>query len=232
MRKNNFYIFICLSLFVYCSCGIDANNVSTNIMEGTYQSTTQKVDNLTNIDKNKICDFAYRLRLVIKNRDAALFKTWLDEKGIFSVTHFVDGRDRDSIIHVTKDILRDDLVLANVENKAGISLVSMFPAINEGSSKDISIQISHYLNDFNFPVNWSATNTDIITEKLSDIIKSCRQIIMINNKFEPQVFILNNNIYALVYSFTTDSNAEIHGDWVIFEEVSDKYFVRAVMQFQ
>lgn len=236
MKRKNIIVFICICLLLCCNCGTGLNLVKTNITEEYCQITAQD-DILVRVDENRIRDFAHKFILVKKNDDSRLFKTWIDEKGIFSVTYFNDGRDRNSVIHVTKDILRDDLVLADAENKGGITLRAMFSGSNGNENSLIPIQTSHYLSEMDFPVNWSSTNVDTIIEKLDDIIKTCRDIIDINNEFEPQVFVLNNNIYVFTCSVKENPDNEIYGkriigDWVIFENINDKYFIRTVMKLQ
>jgi len=258
MKKKYIITLTCLCFFLSCNCGIKSNSVNTNHVEETYQVTTQKTNttrennqvaiketsttdfpiitqspNPYNIANKDLYDFAYKFVKAIKNRDSILFKELVDEKGFFSVTYFSDGRWPDSIIHVTKDILRSDLVLVSAENKGGITLSVMLTR----DLSNLQIQTSSYLDNTNFPVDWSSTNVDAITEKLLDIVRLCWEIIMTNNEDEPQIFVLDNDIYALVrskgaYSRGLDSGVSIIGHWVIFEKVDDNYFVRAVMDFE
>ena len=257
MTKNNI-ILLCICSFLLYNCGIKTSSVDsnfteddyqiitqeTNITKENYQTTTQKTnttiesslkttqgnENL-NSENKEIFDSVYKFIQSIdyENNDSTLFKELVDEKGFFSIIYFNDGRRYNSIIYMTKDTSRDDIVmLGSAKDTIGIPLISMF-GINLSNLK---IHTSDYLSSLEYPIDWGSTNVDTITEKIEDIIKTCKDIILVNNEDEIQVFVLNNNLYALVNITVGKVTGFLYGSWAIFEKINDEYFIRAVMILQ
>lgn len=209
------------------------NNVGdVSNAEKTNTNTETKVGN-SSIDENGIKDFVMKFISIIKNDDLTELKKIIDDNGIFSITYFTDQRDPNAVIHVFKDEIRDDLVLANSNNKAGITLDSMFAGNDELQKNDIPINSSQDLSDISFNVDWKSNVESTISSKIEDIIKTLQTINITNNEFIPQVFALKDNYYAFAQSNgVLEPEPDFTGDWAIFEKVDNAYFLRAVIQLQ
>ena len=215
--KASILIFIMVFLMM-SSCSILGEKVVSNV-------------NSTNIDKKGIIGFCTKFFTSIKDDDSKTFKGLVNDDGLFSLTYFVDQRDTNVVIHVDKDIIRDDLVLVN--DKVGISLATMFDEGDISKIKEMPIITSDYLNSISFNVDWKSNDVNVIENDLENIVKTCQQINLVNNKNIPQVFVLKDNIYAFVKSSgVLEPKPEFTGDWVIFEKIGNEYIIRAVMQFQ
>ncbi|MPM62553.1 hypothetical protein SDC9_109428 [bioreactor metagenome] len=210
-----------------------ANNVGEiNNTEKT-SSSTETDNEDSNIDENGLKDFVLKFLSIIKSDDSTAVKKLIDTYGTFSITYFIDQRDPNTVIHVSKDEIRNDLVLVNSQNKVGITLDSMFAGNDELQQNDIPINTSQNLSNISFDVDWKSKDESIITKKIEDIIKTLQKINLINNKNIPQVFVLKDNIYAFAQSSgVLEPEPEFTGDWVIFEKVGNEYYLRAVIQLQ
>jgi hypothetical protein len=170
---------------------------------------------------------------IVNNEDSILFKEMMDKDGIFSITYYVDGRDRNSVVHVNQDEVRDDLVLANSNKKAGITVGILDFAKDTELRKDIPINQIDKLNDISFDVDWREESEDDIQKRLEDIYQACSQIIRLNNQYIPQVFILKDHYVVLTKSIASEEPvADFIGDWAIFEKVEGRYKLRVLMNFQ
>jgi|GEM_PF-3934855 len=258
MIKNNI-ILLCICSLLLFNCGIETSSVDSSFTEDNYQIITQKTNtseenyltttletNTTiesslkttqgnenlNSENKEIFDSVYKFikSIEYENDDLTLFKELIDEKGYFAIIYFNDGRQYDSIVHMTKDVIKDEVISINAENTVGVLLVSIF-----GSDlSNLKIHRSDYLSSIEYPIDWGSTDVDIITEKLEDIIKTCKDIVLVNNENENelQVFVLNKNIYTLVNISVGKVTGFLYGSWAIFEKVNNEYFIRAVMILQ
>lgn len=162
--------------------------------------------------------------------DSKLFKELIGTEGIYSITYYIDEREPHRVIHVNKEEIRDDLVLANAENKAGLSVTSLFgePLID----LEIPINTSNLLSNISFDVNWRVKDEAVIEDKLNWIADICKTIILTNNEYAPQIFALKDNFYVFTYSSIGQKPFdEFTGDWMIFELMENKYVILALMKF-
>lgn len=165
--------------------------------------------------------------------DAAAFKESMDEDGIYSITYFVDGRDRNRILHLFKDEIPPDLVLFNSKT-TGITLMSLFAGPHDENA-DIPILTNKLLGDITYDVDWHANDEDGVQNKLQDIIKTCEEIILYDNVITPRIFAIKNNMY--VYTDASEvvgpyPDSDFTGDWLVFEKQGTEFKVRAVMNFE
>lgn len=200
---------------------------STNI--GVYDRDSEGV--IHNDDK-AIQDFLVKFIAAIKCQNTKAFKALLDKDGILSISYFGDKRDRNVVIRISRDQVRDDLVLANSE-KIGITLETMFSENIINLQGEIPIHKSEFLSNISFNVDWHTDNERNVQKKLEDIVNTCKQIILTNNHNIPQLFVLKDNIFVFTQSsIVEEPYDEFTGDWLIFEKIDGIYKLRAVMKFQ
>lgn len=239
-HKKVYLLFVViLIMFVLNACGVFNVNDKTILDEN--QATSIKIEQSKNVededthqrDNQDIKDFVMKFvnsieyQEEVPHRDAESFKELIDKDGIYSITYFIDERDPNKVIHVYKDEIRDDLVLANSENKAGLTLSSLFvePLIDS----EIAIHTSELLDNISFNVDWHVDDEAMVEEKLEDIVKTCVEIIRTNNENVPQVFELKDNLF--IFTLSDEKRGDITGDWMIFEKIGNEYKLRVVMQF-
>ncbi|OPZ87059.1 MAG: hypothetical protein BWY74_03487 [Firmicutes bacterium ADurb.Bin419] len=149
--------------------------------------------------------------------------------GIISINYFVDKRDPTTVIHVAKDKIRDDLVLVNPQNRAGVTMQTLLADITESDLNEMPVTSSN----ISFNVDWHSKDERKIADEVEDIVRTCQQINLINNKYIPQVFLLKNNYYAFVIgSGVTEPEVEFVGNWVVFEKIGNEYKIQSVIQLQ
>lgn len=220
---------LCL-IFAFSACNKLISNEKNRTSIGI--ETNNKDENIHNNDNQALKNFIIKYETAIENEDANAFKELIDKDGIFSITYFVDSRDSNVILHLYRDEIRDDLVLANTE-KVGITLSPMFEEDVKKIVENIPIHSSKPFSDISFNVNWHLNNEKTIQSKLEDIVKICENLILTNNENIPQVFVLKDNIYAFTLSNATqEPNIECTGNWVIFEKMGKEYWLRAIIQLQ
>jgi len=188
-----------------------------------------KADDLD--DNKKINDFIMKYADSVEyrdeepHRDAESFKSLIDQFGIYSITYFIDERDRNVVLHLYSDEIRDDLVLAN-SKKVGITITSL-PIESE-----MILHSSDYLNNISFDVDWRSNDEEFVESKLHEIVETCKKIIMTNNEDIPQVFVLKDNYFAFTISgIAPEPYLDFTGDWIIFERMDGEYKLRAIMKF-
>ena len=149
----------------------------------------------------------------------------------FSIECFVDGRDRNTVLIMKKENIRDDRILDKEGKKLGVPLYSMFPYVT--SESQFPVHTSSYLDGISFPVDWHNAGEEEVLEKLEDIYDTCMEIILTNNEYIPQIFVLKDDIYAYTESdYSGEFNPSMLGDWLIFEKADDGYHILAIMEFQ
>jgi hypothetical protein len=203
---------------------IDEKNTSVNDLNGINNE-------FLNVNKEGVKNFTNKLLSAIKgDDDRKLFKDLVDEHGFFSISYFADGRDRNVVVHIAKEIIRSDLVLASDDNRAGITLNTLFSVYGVNDLGDELIIASEELSSISI-FDWKLTNEDTVAKNLEDIIDTCKKITMINNEYILQVFVLNDSNYALAHGFVVlGPYPSFFGDWVFFEKVNSDYFIRAIIQ--
>lgn len=170
-------------------------------------------------------DFVEIFSKAMFETDSDIFKTLIDNDGIYSITYFVDGRDPNTVLHLYKNDIRDDLVLAK-NNKAGLTLGTEFGA-------DDTRSMPIHDTNLSLDINWHRNNKELIEQKLESIISTLQKINLINNEPIPQVFILKNNLFAFAISNgVLEPEPEFTGEWVIFEKTNNEYRLRAIMKLQ
>jgi hypothetical protein len=226
------FIFIVTLIVTILLSACSTVNEKNNIAEKVKPSQNKDTDKYNKVDNELLKDFINKFIVSIKNDDSKTFKDLVSENGIYSITYFVDGRDQNVVLHLNKEEIRDDLVLANSE-KMGITLATMFSVYDVESLESIKINSSMQLSDISFNVDWHTVDENEVKTKLEDIIKTCEDIILINNENIPQVFVLKDNIFAFTQSSAIqEPDVECTGDWVIFEKVGTEYKILAVIQMQ
>ncbi|MEA4964093.1 hypothetical protein [Lutispora sp.] len=224
-------ICICSLLIVSSFILIACRNVNENIISNDKKNIIAATEGNIN-DNQDIKSFILKFLKAIHSEDLELFKEIIDKDGIYSITYFIDGRDRNVVLHLNKDEIRDDLVLANSE-KMGIGLSSMYYSDLVNEIESIPIQSSKLLSDISFNVDWHDTDESVIEKRIEDIIKTCQKINLTNNEYIPQVFVLKDNIYAFAYSSgILEPEPEFTGYWTIFEKIDSEYYLRAVIDLQ
>lgn len=189
--------------------------------------STVEQDNMS--EAQSVNEFARQVVRATLEVDAQALRDLVGENQFFSIECFVDGRDRNTVLLMNKDHIRDDLIL-DKDDYLGVYL-----RIFQGDilDEDVPVHTSSYLEGISFPVDWHTAGEEEVEAKLEDIYDTCMMIILTNNEYIPQIFILKDGIYA--YS---ESNAilepykEFTGDWLIFEKAEEGYRILAVMNFQ
>lgn len=247
MRKGIILIFIIFSVFIMASaCNTDGtktepkgNETNGTTISGntnyknTEKTTNDKNDKRLNIDEQGIKNFILKFLSSIKNDDSKGFKELLSDDGIFSISYYIDQRDPNVVIHVNKDLIRSDLILVDSNNKAGITLSTMFAGDDAVELEKMPIHTSELLSNMSFNVQWKSKDEGMIMKYLEDIVQTCQKINLVNNEDISQVFVLKDNMFAFAKSSgVLKPSPEFTGDWVIFEKVGSEYKLRAVMQFQ
>lgn len=232
MKKRwlNRYIFtgiITVSLFLNVSC----SKINEGITTTESASPTNTVDVTSNevVNDNDIREFISDFVKATSDTNVEEFESLIDEYGMYSITYFVDKRDRNVVLHLNSDEIRSDLVLAN-SKKVGISLGGAYKSLNVD---DIPIQKSDESSKISFNIDWHINDENIIESNLEDIITTCQKINIINNEYIPQIFVLNDNLYAFCKSSGVEEpEPEFYGDWLIFERKNAAYKIRAFIELQ
>jgi hypothetical protein len=208
----------------------DIELVKDRYIDKVVENNEDNVNN--NVNNQLVKDFIVKFISSIKNEDSESFKNLVSQDGIYSISYFVDGRDKNVVLHLNKDEIRGDLVLANLE-KIGITLATMFSEEIVSSIENMPINSSTILSDISFYVDWHFDDENRIESKLEEIVNTCEKIILTNNQDIPQVFLLKDNIFAFTQSTAThEPDVECTGDWMIFEKKGEEYIILAVLQFQ
>ncbi|MCT4618357.1 MAG: hypothetical protein N4A62_03100 [Marinisporobacter sp.] len=192
------------------------------------------------MENKDIINFLKKLDESCESRsiDLESLKKLIDDDGIYAITYFDDGRDPNRGIHVYKDEIRDDLMLVSVNNnKVGIELDNLANAYIE--TENLIINRSDSLDKISFNVDWHSSDESTIHNNIDDIVNTCKEIILTNNKDIPQVFVIKDNYYVFSYSSFDEEWLESFqktftsfiGGWVVFEKIDGKFKLRAVMDF-
>lgn len=244
-KVNLFIMIICVLLIGSCNAQ-NSSNVENNGNKVTSPNikTSSTTDNSTAVEsktpklqsenkENKaILDFVEKFLIASTNVKLESFKELLDNDGMYSITYFGDERAPNVVLHLNKDEIRDDLVLANSQ-KVGITLEALFGGDIVESKESILVNSSQDLDDISFGIDWHKNDETNVQNNLENILKTCEKVILINNEYVPQVFKLKNNIFIFTQSILTEEPyKEFIGEWLIFEKVNNEYKVRAVMKFQ
>jgi|GEM_PF-1777489 len=234
MKKRWFHRYIFAGLTIVCLLlNVACSNINEGISNTESASPTKAVDVTSKTDDvvndNDIKEFISDFVKATSETNVEEFKSLMDEYGMYSITYFVDKRDRNVVLHLNRDEIRSDLVLAN-SKKVGISLGGAYKDLNVD---DIPIQESDESSKISFNIDWHINDENIIESNLEDIISTCQKINIINNEYIPQIFVLNDNLYAFCKSSGVEEpEPEFTGDWLIFEKRDDAYKIRAFIELQ
>ena len=190
---------------------------------------TRVVQEENQIETQAVNEFARQVVRATLDVDAPALRELVGENEFFSIECFVDGRDRNTVILMKKENIRDDLIL-DKDKKGGVYLRIFQKDI---IAADVPVHTSSYLDGISFPVHWHNAGEEEVLEKLEDIYDTCMEIILTNNEYIPQIFILKDDIYAYTESdYSGEFNPSMLGDWLIFEKADDGYHILAIMEFQ
>lgn len=207
------------------------NNISSNINRNKTINVSRKNNNENQNNKN-IKD---TIKKFIKSTYTGYpkdFKKMIDEYGIYSITYFIDKRDRNVVLHLYKNEIRDDLVLAN-SNKTGITVATMFTGEVLNPKYRMPIHDSRYSKSISFNVDWHKNDESLVQNKIQDIENTCKKLININNKWIPQVFIIKGKY--IVYAESgggPKTSPGLIGKWAIFEKKGKEYKLRVLIDFE
>ncbi|MNN08502.1 hypothetical protein D3C81_1213580 [compost metagenome] len=88
------------------------------------------------------------------------------------------------------------------------------------------------MKGISFDVDWHHASEEDIEKRLKSIYQTCNQLILVNNEYIPQVFILNNNYVVLTKSKAYPDDPSVFiGDWAVFEKLNGDYILRVLMNF-
>ncbi len=233
MRKYGILVLLILSMtLLMTACNGSDGNIGTKVENTTNVETpnTQKNrEKENNNSEQRLEDFVLKFVKAIKNNEHKAFIDMVGDGGIISINYFVDKRDPTTVIHVAKDKIRDDLVLVNPQNRAGVTMQTLLADITESDLNEMPVTSSN----ISFNVDWHSKDERKIADEVEDIVRTCQQINLINNKYIPQVFLLKNNYYAFVIgSGVTEPEVEFVGNWVVFEKIGNEYKIQSVIQLQ
>ncbi|MBY9078998.1 hypothetical protein [Paenibacillus sp. CGMCC 1.18879] len=235
MRKLAMLLLWLLS-FELTACEATITSSSTVGTPPSVQASTE-VDPTTsskkpNPEDTKLVDTITKFVDAIHDDDPKPFKELMDQDGLFSISYFVDDRDPNRVVHVYPDDVSENMVLVNSKNDIGITLLVLnFNKISK-ASPDFPIINSEQLKGISFDVDWHHASEKDIEKQLKSIYQTCNQLILINNEYNPQLFILNNNYVVLTKSKAApDDLSDFTGDWAVFEKINGDYKLRVLMNF-
>ncbi|MHB1452326.1 MAG: hypothetical protein ACYCYM_00020 [Saccharofermentanales bacterium] len=243
MLRRSYKILLCFlvisCLFQIIACDSNEIDNSENFSSFTITSMTSISSSATaseaeDTESDKAMkDFVKKILTATLQEDVKSFKEEVDKFGIYIVTYFSDGRDYSQVVHGYRNEIWEDFTLTKSQNKVGIGFISMCATTSMDFVKAIPIHSSTFLDEINFDVDWHINDEADVQNKIEDIVKTCEKIIHTNNEYIPQVFQLGNHIFAFTLSSSVDEPYwEFVGDWMIFEQVDNEYFVRAIINMQ
>ncbi|MNB92654.1 hypothetical protein D3C75_397590 [compost metagenome] len=187
----------------------------------------------TNSEDTKLVDTIIKFVDAVRDDDPKSFKELMDQGGLFSISYFVDDRDPNRVVHVYPNDVSESLVLTNSKGYIGITVAVLdFVEETSRSKRDFPIHRTEQLKGISFDVDWHHASEEDIEKRLKSIYQTCNQLILVNNEYIPQVFILNNNYVVLTKSKAYPDDPSVFiGDWAVFEKLNGDYILRVLMNF-
>jgi len=186
----------------------------------------------TNLEDTKLVGTIIKFVDAVRDDDSKSFKKLMDKDGLFSITYFVDERDSNRVVHVFQNDVNENLVLTNSKGYIGITVAVLDFTTISRDKPEFPIYHSKELKGISFDVDWHHDSEEEIKKQLKSIYQTCNQLILINNEYIPQVFILNDNYVVLTKSKAYPDDPSVFiGDWAVFEKINGNYKLRVLMNF-
>ncbi len=214
-----------------------------------YPENYKKETLFTDNEKKQITKFIKNINKCADS-DGYTFDTLLDDKGVWALNYFSDGRDRS--IAVFGKRYGDSCIESFVKNEDGrgkgvtnIHLHSGTMNINsvediyfndEAISNNIIESIEYWGADSSKKSALDELDGDISLNQVTDIVKYGLKIITLkHNVAKPQVFKLKNGCYVFTNSAIYYDEYTAEGDygwltglWIVFEKKEDNYYIKFI----
>ena len=222
----------CIMIFVFSMFffqGCSSNSSKTNNKNNLNLNKNTPVNNLKpqDVDENVINKTVGEFIGVLENNDREGFKKLISNSGLIVIRSFLSGDEVKG--KNIRNVYKASEMPSNLEFPVKDEIpISPREILNDALKIDVK-NISYYNLEqvtFNFKDNKNLTS---IVPSTDEIWELCGRIRSAGSKqYEPQIYILGNNEFAL----TLSSFGLNTGVWAVFERCDEDYYLRAIMDFR